>query len=110
MEIVSSYMKNSVFLCLIIRSFRFIVEYPMFDQANIVLQLRYITTQINRHGAALVLLVGIIGNLCNIFVLNDRTFHENPCTTYLWWSAVSSVAFIWSGLLTRVLEGFVSIE
>ena len=70
-----------------------------------VLYLRYYTTRINRHGPVLVILIGTIGNLLNIFVLNDRTFRENPCTTYLWWSAVSSIVFIWSGLVTRVLEG-----
>lgn len=92
--------------------YRFIVRYSMlFDYVNIVPQLRYTTMQINRHGAASVVLIGVIGNLLNIFVLNDRTFHDNPCTTYLWWSSASSVAFICSGLFTRVLEGFVvSIE
>jgi len=72
---------------------------------SLVSSLNYATTQINRHGATLMLLFGTIGNLINIYVLNERSLQKNPCTIYLSWSSATSFVFIWSGFLTRVLQG-----
>ncbi|CAF1437050.1 unnamed protein product [Adineta ricciae] len=66
----------------------------------------YATTQINRHVATFLLLFGTLGNLLNIYVLNEHSFHENPCSIYLSWSSITSSIFIWSGFLTRVLQGY----
>ncbi|CAF1000317.1 unnamed protein product [Adineta ricciae] len=66
----------------------------------------YATTQINRHVATFLLLFGTLGNLLNICVLNEHSFHENPCSIYLSWSSITSSVFIWSGFLTRVLQGY----
>jgi len=63
-------------------------------------------TQINRHGALLMIIIGTVGNLLNICVLTERSFRYNPCSIYLWWSSFFSIAFIWSGLLTRILDGY----
>lgn len=68
-----------------------------------------ITSGINKYGTLSILLLGTIGNLLNLFVFFDRHFRENPCATYLWWSSISSIVFIWSGLFTRVLKGYVFI-
>ncbi|CAF1364909.1 unnamed protein product [Adineta ricciae] len=62
--------------------------------------------QINRHGAALLLLFGTIGNLLNILVLKEHSFQKKPCAVYLSWSSITSLIFIWSGFLTRVLQGY----
>jgi hypothetical protein len=70
-----------------------------------VSSLNYATMQINRHGAAIMLLFGTIGNLLNVWVLNEHTLYQNPCAVYLCWSSVSSVVLLWTGLLTRVLQG-----
>ncbi|CAF1321940.1 unnamed protein product [Adineta steineri] len=78
----------------------------MSGNENLIASLNYITAQINRYGALFVILFGTTGNLLNFIVFNDRAFHENPCTNYLWWSSISSILFIWSGLLTRVLSGY----
>ncbi|UJR07479.1 hypothetical protein I4U23_011768 [Adineta vaga] len=78
----------------------------MSTDVNLISSLKYLTIQINRHGALIMILFGTIGNLLNLFVLNDRSFRESPCTTYLRWSSITSILFIWSGLLTRVLEGY----
>lgn len=77
----------------------------MSDNASLIVSLKFATMQINRHGSILIILFGTIGNLLNIFVLSDGFFHGNPCTIYLWWSSISSIIFIWSGLLTRTPEG-----
>lgn len=69
--------------------------------------LTLITDQINRHGALLMIIIGSIGNLLNMCVLQQRSFRNSPCSTYLWWSSATSIIFIWSGLFTRVLDGYV---
>lgn len=74
---------------------------------DIVSSINYATMQINRHGATLMLLFGTIGNILNFLVLTDHSFQENSCSTYLSWAAVTSLVFIWSGFLTRVLQGYV---
>jgi hypothetical protein len=51
------------------------------------------------------LLFGTLGNVMNIIVLNEHTLHENPCSIYLCWSSISSTIRLWTGLLTRVLQG-----
>ncbi|CAF3010125.1 unnamed protein product [Rotaria sp. Silwood2] len=66
----------------------------------------FIRTQINRHGGLLMIIVGTTGILINICVLNERSISDNPCSIYLWWSSLFSIAFIWSGLVTRILEGY----
>jgi hypothetical protein len=68
------------------------------------------TTEINRHGALLMIIIGTAGNIFNICVLTERSFRNNPCSMYLWWSSLFSIAFIWSGLLTRVLDGYESVN
>ncbi|CAF2565245.1 unnamed protein product [Rotaria sp. Silwood2] len=73
---------------------------------DLVSSLTYATMQINRHGATLMLLFGTVGNLLNICILTERSLHENPCSIYLSWSSMFSLAFIWSGFLTRVLQGY----
>ena len=72
---------------------------------DLISSLNYATMQINRHGATLMLLFGTVGNLLNIFVLREGSFHEISCSIYLSWSSVFSLVFIWSGFLTRVLQG-----
>lgn len=61
--------------------------------------------QINRHGATFILLFGTVGNLLNIWVLKDSSLQENSCPVYLSWSSITSLIFVWSGFLTRVLQG-----
>ncbi|CAF3442044.1 unnamed protein product [Rotaria sp. Silwood1] len=78
----------------------------MFTDAVLISSFTLATMQINRHLALFVLLFGTVGNLLNIWVLSERSLSHNPCSTYLWWSSLSSVIFIWSGILTRVLQGY----
>ncbi|CAF0973852.1 unnamed protein product [Rotaria sp. Silwood1] len=66
----------------------------------------FLRTQINRHGGLLMMIIGTTGNLLNICVLGERTIRDNPCSIYLWWSSLFSIVFIWSGLITRILEGY----
>ncbi|CAF0806182.1 unnamed protein product [Adineta ricciae] len=78
----------------------------MSNYASTIASLKYLTVQINRHGSLAVVLLGTVGNLLNLLVFGDRSFHLNPCTTYLKWSSSISIIFIWSGLLTRILDGY----
>ena len=78
----------------------------MSTYANTIACLKYLTVQINRHGSLIVVLFGTVGNLLNLLIFSDRSFHLNPCTTYLKWSSSISIMFIWSGLLTRILDGY----
>ncbi|CAF0985098.1 unnamed protein product [Adineta steineri] len=78
----------------------------MSSDLDFISSLSYATMQINRHAAALLLLFGTIGNLLNICVLTERSFQQNPCSIYLSWSSITSLIFIWSGFLTRVLQGY----
>jgi len=77
----------------------------MSNNTDLVSSLNYVTMQINRHGAAIMLIFGTVGNLLNIWVLSERSLNKFPWAIYLWWSSVSGVVFLWSGLLTRVLQG-----
>ncbi|CAF1242415.1 unnamed protein product [Adineta ricciae] len=78
----------------------------MSNYASTIVSLKYLTVQINRHGSLIVVLFGTVGNLLNLLVFSDRSFHLNPCTIYLKWSSSISIIFIWSGLLTRILDGY----
>ncbi|UJR18010.1 hypothetical protein I4U23_004911 [Adineta vaga] len=78
----------------------------MSSSTDLIFSLNYATMQINRHGATLLLLFGTVGNLLNICVLTEHTFQEKPCSFYLSWSSITSLIFIWSGFLTRVLQGY----
>ncbi|CAF3434686.1 unnamed protein product [Rotaria socialis] len=77
----------------------------MFTDALLISLLVLATVQINRHVALIVLVFETIGNSLNIWVLSERCLSENPCSIYLWWSSLSSVCFIRSGVITRVLQG-----
>lgn len=79
----------------------------MSTDAELISSLTSATMQINRHLALLLLLFGTAGNFLNIWVLSERSLADNPCSTYLWWSSLASVIFIWSGVLTRILQGYV---
>ncbi|CAF0942253.1 unnamed protein product [Adineta steineri] len=61
--------------------------------------------QINRHAVTILIIFGTVGNILNICVLTENTLRKIPCAIYLSWSSVSALVFIWSGLLTRVLQG-----
>ncbi|CAF2893584.1 unnamed protein product [Rotaria sp. Silwood2] len=78
----------------------------MSTDAVLISSFTFATMQINRHVALFVLLFGTVGNLLNIWVLSEHSLSDNPCSTYLWWSSLSSAIFIWSGALTRVLQGY----
>jgi hypothetical protein len=77
----------------------------MSNNSDLVSSLNYATMQINRHGAAIMLIFGTVGNLLNIWVLSERSLNKFPWAIYLWWSSVADIVFLWSGLLTRVLQG-----
>ena len=77
----------------------------MSSNDTLVSTLNFATMQINRHVAALMLLFGTIGNVIHVYVLNERALRKNPCAIYLCWSSAFSLLFIWSGFLTRVLQG-----
>ncbi|CAF4015700.1 unnamed protein product [Adineta steineri] len=62
--------------------------------------------QINRHAVTILIIFGTVGNILNICVLTENTLRKIPCAIYLCWSSVSALVFIWSGLLTRVLQGY----
>lgn len=79
----------------------------MSNNNDLVLSINNATMQINRHLAALMLLFGTIGNTLNILVLNEQTLKNIPCTIYLCCSSISSIIFLWSALLTRVLQGYI---
>ena len=79
----------------------------MSSDIQLISSLNYATMQINRHGAAVLLLFGTIGNLLNILVLKEHSFQKKSCAVYLSWSSITSLIFIWSGFLTRVLQGLV---
>ncbi|CAF1271541.1 unnamed protein product [Adineta steineri] len=62
--------------------------------------------QINRYGPTFMIVFGTFSNILNICVLRERSLKKIPCTIYLCWSSISAVVFIWSGLLTRTLQGY----
>lgn len=76
-------------------------------QNHRITNLKYLTKEINRHGALAVIIFGTAGNFLSLITWNDRSFQNNSYAIYFWWSSLSSIIFIWSGLLTRVLEGYV---
>ncbi|CAF1146672.1 unnamed protein product [Adineta steineri] len=78
----------------------------MSNDINLISSINFATMQINRHAAAIVLLFGTIGNVLNVLVLSENSLRKIPCAFYLCWSSVSAVVFLWSGLLTRVLQGY----
>ncbi|UJR34430.1 hypothetical protein I4U23_021837 [Adineta vaga] len=78
----------------------------MASENDLISSLTYATMQINRHAATLLLLFGTLGNLLNICVLSEHSFQENSCSFYLSWSSITSLIFIWSGFLTRILQGY----
>jgi hypothetical protein len=77
----------------------------MSNNIDLVSSINYATMQINRYAATIMLLFGTVGNILNICVLSERTFNKIPCTIYLCWSSVSSMVLLWTGLLTRILQG-----
>ncbi len=77
----------------------------MSNNTDLIFSINYATMQINRYGAAFMILFGTVGNLLNVWILNERALGQNPCSIYLCWSSVSSVILLWTGLLTRVLQG-----
>ncbi|CAF4207250.1 unnamed protein product [Adineta steineri] len=78
----------------------------MSNDINLISSINFATMQINRHVAAIVLLFGTVGNVLNVLVLSENSLRKIPCAFYLCWSSVSAVVFLWSGLLTRVLQGY----
>ncbi|CAF0849865.1 unnamed protein product [Adineta steineri] len=78
----------------------------MSNDINLISSINFATIQINRHAAAIVLLFGTVGNVLNVLVLSENSLRKIPCAFYLCWSSVSAVVFLWSGLLTRVLQGY----
>ncbi|CAF1307116.1 unnamed protein product [Adineta ricciae] len=78
----------------------------MSNSSDLVSTMNYVTMQINRHGPTVLLLFGTFSNVLNICILRERSLKKIPCTIYLCWSSLSATVFIWSGLLTRVLQGY----
>ncbi|CAF1307292.1 unnamed protein product [Adineta ricciae] len=78
----------------------------MSNSSDLVSTMNYVTMQINRHGPTVLLLFGTLSNVLNICILRERSLKKIPCTIYLCWSSLSATVFIWSGLLTRVLQGY----
>ncbi|CAF1411842.1 unnamed protein product [Adineta ricciae] len=78
----------------------------MSSTSDSVSSISYVTMQINRHVALVVLLFGTVGNIVNMIVLSEQTFNKIPCTNYLYWSSMSAVIYLWSALPTRILEGY----
>ncbi|UJR18284.1 hypothetical protein I4U23_005187 [Adineta vaga] len=78
----------------------------MSNSSDMVSSISYVTMRINRHAPTFLILFGTLSNVLNICILRERSLKEIPCTIYLCWSSVSAIVFIWSGLLTRVLQGY----
>lgn len=78
----------------------------MSTNADLVSSIRLATVLIDRHATLVVLLFGTVGNLLNLAIVSERSLRHNPCSTYLWWSSLSSIVYLWSGLPTRVLGGY----
>ena len=77
----------------------------MADNTNLIFSINYATMQVNRYGAGFMLIFGTVGNLLNVRVLNEHALHQSPCSIYLRSSSISGVVLLWTGLLTRVLQG-----
>ncbi|CAF1013162.1 unnamed protein product [Adineta ricciae] len=78
----------------------------MSSSNDFVSSINYVTMQINRHVALLILLFGTVGNILNLLVLREQDLIKVPCTHYIYCSSMSAVVFLWSALLTRILQGY----
>lgn len=62
--------------------------------------------QHNRYATICILIVGVLGNLLNVFVLSQPIFNKVPTTRYFIAASGASLAALSSGLLARVMSGW----
>jgi hypothetical protein len=74
------------------------------SDADLIVLLNHVSTQLNRYFAIGIFLFGVVGNIANILVLSQRPLRSNPCA---WLFLVSSIAYLISilaGLAPRFLS------
>jgi hypothetical protein len=74
------------------------------SDADLIVLLNHVSTQLNRYFAISIFLFGVVGNIANILVLSQRPLRSNPCA---WLFLVSSIAYLISilaGLAPRFLS------
>ncbi|CAF3419209.1 unnamed protein product [Rotaria socialis] len=62
-----------------------------------------LTIQLDRYAAIFIFLFGVVGNVLNIFVLSQRTFHSNSCAWIFLTASVVNLVSILSGLITIMI-------
>ncbi|CAF4176893.1 unnamed protein product, partial [Adineta steineri] len=72
----------------------------------IITNLAFITAQLNRSLALIILIFGTIGNLINILVFSRRSLRKQPCSIYFLGASIASLFALYSGLLSRLLSGY----
>ncbi|CAF0825535.1 unnamed protein product [Adineta ricciae] len=65
-----------------------------------------INQSINRYVTVVLLTIGVIGNVLNLFIFTRKTFRNNICVIYFLAATVSDSFSIGIGLLTRLLNGY----
>jgi hypothetical protein len=73
---------------------------PFFLTLNIIQQ------SILRYGYSIIFILGNIGSLLNILVLNRRNYRRNSCSSYILASAIPDLLIINVVILTRILSAF----
>lgn len=74
--------------------------------STLIYSINEISKQVNRYLALIIIIFGVIGNLFNCFVLNQRTLRSNPCAIYFLFSSIFNLISILFGLTTRILAGW----
>lgn len=65
------------------------------------------TTQFNRYTPMPVFVLGLIGNIFNIFIFTRRSLFSNPCSIYLLSATCTNIVVLFVGLVIRsLMDGF----
>jgi len=76
------------------------------SDAEMIVYLNNVSSEINRIFPVIIFFVGTIGNILNILTLNQKRLREIPCVFFFLASSIFSLISIDFGLITRVLSGF----
>ncbi|CAF1023377.1 unnamed protein product [Adineta steineri] len=72
----------------------------------IAAQLEIVTEQINRYVTLFLLLLGVIGNLCNCLVFTQRNLRSNPCCVYFLVASLANLILCITALTPRSITGW----
>jgi len=73
---------------------------------NIIIQLDFITQQINRYVSIFLFIFGIFGNLLNCLVFTRQTLRSNPCSIYFLVASLFNLIVIITAFLPLIIDGW----